>query len=416
MIRVVVFTLAVIMGRLSSAAMIPNDTSSELRLGHGADPVTDKLYEKCVEFEENEYVGEDLFQKYEDYADLPSRKLEMKVELVTTYDQVDRFTNASISAGVSYAAASGSFSYNKENRYSLESDRAMVGIEAIADYGRWYLKGVKLKSEFLKLYKKDPKMFYSLCGKEYVSGFIAGQGIRILLATEKLSIYSYEKIAMSMSAAYGAGNLSANLDASFLNVAEELSKLGSLSINLLTFGGSEFNSLTKLMESKGDIEEFRKRVAELAKDMESNKAIKVVWITQPYPGVLNEDNKILNDVKRKTLRDLFQTYRHIAGARDRLSLAVNQGMDTHIRPFCGAKYSKECDNYIELMNQRFAALENAVNNIETLYRECVNAESTVECKLPTIEDVNVDFLTQMMWPERYKYELYQRYLDDIANN
>ncbi len=415
MYKTIIITGALLFAQLGQAAIIPEHKNLQLRLGAGVDPVTDNVYEKCVSYNSEVFTDEDEYSQYTSESDVPPKSLEMSVEMITSYRDVDKYTNTQVSAGGSYAGFSGNVSYGEESRFSLESDRAMVGIEASAEYGKWYATDVELKPEFKKLYQENPQEFFRRCGKQFVAGYVKGQGIRILLATEKLSIYNYSKIVATAEASYGVEGLSADASVGFMQVASELSKLGSLSVEMNAWGTAPFKNLSPMVNSPSDVQTFRDNVSKLVDAMETSDRVVVKWVTEPYPGVGSTDNRLMVEHQRGTLHELINIFRRLSGARKRLSRFVTS-WDQHIYPFCSNNQIERCERYVDKMDTRFENIGEAIKEVESLYNKCLDAQTTEDCQLPSIATINVDSLTEIKWPSRMRYELYEQQLLEMVQN
>lgn len=394
--------------------LIPARENTEVRLGYGVDVVTEEPLEKCIEWNKDSYEREDAAAGAK-AADGSTRSLGIQVEHISSYEQYDDFSRQSVSANISYKVYSGSYNYEGNHSSKMQSDQVMVGMKAFADYGRSYLKDVKLRPEFAELLEKDPKAFYTRCGTEYISGFKEGQGIYMLMSTTSNLQESYDHVSHSVKASMKSVGVKADFSASFLDIATSLLKFGSLKIDVRLVGGSSLSSISNLVSSTMDVENFKTKITDIMKGLERSAAQRYVYISSPYPGITDKDGKILASIKKETLKDLFSDYRKLMDNLVRLRKIIRSS-DSFILPISGfanicTKYPLQCKEYLLTLGTREKALRNALDRVNELSDACVVAKKPSDCSSLSAEEINIDELSMIKWPDQFKGFLYEQWLD-----
>ncbi|SME98277.1 hypothetical protein [Pseudobacteriovorax antillogorgiicola] len=392
-------------------AVIPITTESEARLGFGIDPIYEQNYENCVEFDDG-VVSEDSHSESTFNSGAPSLKLDQRQ--ITTHKEVDRFLNASISGSFSYLGATGSFSTSYENRFDLDSDNLTIGIEAIADYGRFYLKNVRIKPEYAALSDKE---FERRCGREYISGYRLGQGVYILMSLSESTLETYEKITADFDASKGGNTIESN----FVKSAELLSKYGQLTVAARVFGGGDVASLSALLANSKDAEKFMTQIESYLKKMKKSQAVRTKYLTSAYPGRPNDISAVtFQSYKKETLTDLYSDYRKVMTSLSRVRSYIREGGPA-LRRYFGSRLCQvsessrgpNCNEYISALNTLKDDLEEAVAVINKHASNCIAARQTSECKTPDVETLNVYDLTIIRWPGQYKKVLLDQLLGSL---
>lgn len=405
-----IWILTVLFGAQAQAAIITITPETELRLGDGVETITEQHFNSCVEFDEKDLYSEDGVSD-----EISARKSELNLELVTSYRDFDRYTNISISGSIKAMSGGGSFSMNSESRYTMHSDQAALGISSHADYGRWYLRKVKLKPELLKLAQTNPDKFYEMCGKEYVAGYVSGQGVKVLLTTAQNSEYSYERLQASLQASYNGGAYSGKMSAAFENVTTELIKNGMLKIHFLGYGSGEMKAEEALIRDHKDIKEYREKIADIVKAIEGKSAMRIAYLTRPYPGLSGLFNPILIAHQKQTIELLFANYRRLYDTRTRLTNIMGPQFASFAERECVVDYKKYCVDYVAALEKTRSFVEESIKLIEKLSQDCIKAKEVSQCRLPTVQEVNMDALNRVQWPLQFKYALYLQMLRDIRD-
>lgn len=404
---------------MAQATMIPIDDRTEVALGDGVDPVTGQRFNPCIKYDPNNVEPEDFKdeknKEEEEKKRSSARKMKVEVQQVTSYRDFDRYTNTSVSGSFNYYGSGGSFSVDQESRNTMFSDQASLGISDEADYGRWYLSGVELLPEMAELAKRDPDQFYKMCGREYIAGYIRGQGIRILMSTEKNSVYSYERIQASLHAAYNGAVTKGSLDASFTNIASELIKNGMLRINYFSFGSGDLSSANELIRNQDDINAYREKIADIVQKMKGDQAVKTVYITRTYPKLQGSYDPIFAAHQKQTFDLLYSDYRRLFDTRKRLASIMGPDFSNFADRQCVADYKKYCVDYVDRLEESRQQVEDAIGLIDRLAMQCAHAKTKEDCVLPSLRQINLDVLTQIQWPMQFRYAMYLQMLEDIKN-
>lgn len=381
--------------------------ATELTLGYGTNADTEDRLGECIDTSQAIYEAADG-QPNTIAPDSPSAALALDVKSISSYTDIDTFTDISVSGKIKTASYGGGFSYNNTEIYSLTADSAMVGIRASADYGRWYLKDPKLKPEYQELYKRDPAEFFRVCGTEYVSGYRLGQGVKVLLSTANKSTYSYEKISASAnaSASFGAG--SGSVSASFLNVASSLLKMGSLNVSVRAYGSQGLDTLSGLITAQSDVTKLAEQISQIVGKMKPDHSTRYVFLTSPYPvqSLSFNNSPIMREHRAQTLRSLYDDYRRLSQDLTRANALVTNlpsllGQWGALCNYATAE-SGSCENYIAKMNELRTKIQDAIGKLDGLSRECAIAQKIADCRAGDAADVRVNELTIKTWEQQYK--------------
>lgn len=394
--------------------LIPSRENTEVRLGYGVDIITEEPLERCMDWDEGEYIREDAAAGAQ-AAEQSTRGLEIHVEQISSYKQYDEFSRQSVSANISAKFYSGGYNYDGNRSSKMQSDQVIVGMKAFADYGRSYLKNPRLKPEFQELLEKNPRVFYARCGTEYISGFNEGQGIYVLMSTTANLQESYRNVAQSLKAKMRAFGAKAELSASFENIATSLLKFGALKIDVSLMGGSSLGSLSVLLSNDVDVAQFKEKIAEIMGELQRSAAQRHIYISSVYPGISSREGKVLASIKRETLKELFADYRKLMDNLLRLRKIIHSS-DTFELPTSGfsnicTKYPVQCKEYLLQLAEREKGLRGALDKVNELSDNCVAAEKPSECKTLSPQELNIDEMTLIDWPDQFKGFLYQQWLD-----
>lgn len=353
----------------------------------------------------------------------PTAFLDLDVASISSYEQLDSFTDINVSANVRSGAYSGDFAYSDTSQYNLSSDTASVGIKVMADYGRWnYDDSLKLKKEYQDLYERDPDKFFERCGTEYVSGFRKGQGVTVLLSTASRSVYSYEKISATVNASVNTGTTSGNFSGSFLDITSSLLKMGSLNIKVKSFGGVRPVEIQKLITSEAEVKELAKTISGIVGGLKASDSSRTVYLTKKYPNIdytLVNVNPIFREHRRYVISSLFSDYRRLSVDLSRATTLAN-ALPNKMKDWgrlCdySTPETGSCEGFISEINNLKNGIENAVIKIEALARACSKAKTISECKTANPRDVNIGSLIIKRWDSQYKTELRKAFLDRLTN-
>lgn len=400
--------------------VIGMNPKSEVRAGLGVNADTLDLFEECIDMQGAEFKAED--GQPEPGAGSPSTDLQVNVVSISSYQDLDQFTDVNVSANIKSASYSGSFNYSQTEKYAMTSDLASVGIQASADYGRWYLKEPKLKPEYQSLYERSPQEFFKRCGSEFVSGYRRGQGVLILLSTSKKSVETYEKISASVQASVNSGTVTGNASASFLNIASSLLKMGSLNVEVRAYGGGPLSTISGLITAKADVESLATQISNLVNQMTPVQSSRYVMMTSPYPGVNYSEIKsspVMRDYRQFILRSLFADYRRLQQDLNRAAEIVRNGagLKKNLGPLCTfpTKSNDTCDAFVSRLDGLKTNIEGAIRTIDELTKKCSVATDPDGCKSASAGDVRVSDLTIKTWEQQYRRQLeieYIQYLRD----
>lgn len=386
--------------------------TSQTRLAYGVDPITEKVFEKCIDSGNDETAPEDGADPNER---VPKSAFDMpfSVEQITSSSQMDRYSSSSVSASASYGIYSGSFSYAAQNKSALFSDQASVGIEAVADYGRWYLKKTTLKPEYAQLATRDLKEFFRVCGPEYVVGYRLGQGLRVVLSTSTLVTETYSSMQASVQGGVNAGVGSANLAGAFMETAYNLLKMGSLTVKLTSFGSGPLNELSKLVNTNSEVTAFRDNIANLLSTMTPDKSVRTHYITRPYFPSAREYDALLTEHKRRVVLQLYSDYRQLYDTQDRLNTAfTNNRIAGFLRETC--RNSKDvCDAYVDGLKKVREQIGLRLDEIQSSVRKCSAANKLSECSSRAEVPWEMSELQHIVWPPAFRYQMLQAELDRV---
>lgn len=402
-------------------ATLPVTGETELILGNGLNVDTEDRLENCMEVANVPLVPADG-QPDQIGEGSSTAALTLDVRSLSTYEDIDRFTNTSVSASVKGATYSGSFSYNGTEIYALTADNAVVGIQATADYGRWYFQNPQLKQEYKAIYDRNPEEFFRRCGTEYVSGYRLGQGVSVLLSTASRSQYSYEKISMDAKASADFGAGSGSVSASFLNVASSLLKLGSLNVKVRAYGAGGINTLEKLIKAEADVKSLAQEISQIVGAMKPNQATRYVLLTSPYPGIDYKDFKyspVLKAHRRQTLINLFSDYRKLSQDLNRAT-TLSRNLPALVSSWgklCDYATAEtgSCSDFVTKMDAWKVGLQNGIAKIDELTKQCSAATKIDDCKSARTADLLVGDLMVKQWEQQYKNVLILAFLKAHQN-
>lgn len=407
--------------QVSSAAILPNTDTNEAKLGGGIRVETEQIFPTCLEpFDRNKMQAEDSNSTTRDPKG--AKTLRVKSEVIRSFESLDEYTNESISAEVSYMAYSGSAHYNRESKFSLSSDTITVGIKAEANYGRWYIRKPTLKSEFAKLAAKNPTEFYKRCGREYVSGYKLGQGLNIILRTEKFSSSSYEKVDAGVSGSVSAGQgASGSVQAAFLSVTEKLMNYSSLNVQIIGFGVNGLRSTSKILRSKRDVEEILRTISEMVAAISENNAVVTDYMTSTYPIMDQKYSGALGEARRQTLKGFYSAFRQVDTDLSRIRNYVNHDFRVDYQSLCDLSAkdrgpAMSCDDYARYITDETINLNQARAKLIAAIQKCANGEGIDSCGLGDLEVQMRLAKRARLWPHQYRRTLeiakYQRDIRD----
>ncbi len=387
--------------------------SSRFRLGHGVEPLTQQVFNRCIEYDKG-FENENGL----DPDGLPKSGVEMpvRIEQVTSVSQLDRYSSSSVSAGASYAFVSGGFSRTQTSAKSVFSDRAMVGIEAGTNYGRFYLKNPRLKPEYAQLAATNIRKFYDTCGTEYISGFTLGQGLRVLMTASTDITKSFESMSAAVSAGVQYGAIGGSFAGSFANAASSLLALGSLQVDFVSYGGGELKDLSGLIKSDGDAKQFRDLISKYMEGLDATKAVRTGYISQPYFPDRSYD-PLLTEVKHTAIKRLFEDFRYLHQNQDRLNQAfAENGTLRAMKKECEPADRKPiCDTYLASLTALNKKVTEKLDRIRDAVSACVAAKTVADCDRFVRDRYEVEELRRTMWPAHFRYQLLQSNLDEIRN-
>lgn len=406
-------TAAVAVSVNSSAAILRNDVNSTIRLGYGIDTSILKVFgaQPCVEFDPNDV----------EHADSPNSNVRNPTgtkgfnvykEVVTSSMQADEYTHTSVSASLNYFAASGKFNADDKQVYKMSSDQLAIGIKAEADYGRWYLKHVRLKPMMYWLAKLDKQAFFAKCGHEYVNGYKLGQGLSVLLTTlNRTSFYSQE-FSSSTSVSIGGSSVGVAASAAFESAAKELIKLGKVQVRVTGYGTTALPSET--LSSEEDIITFSKKIRDIVEKMRTQDAQEISYITSPYPNVSYTADPIMEEIKHNTFESLFSDFRRVSSDLDHLRSIARSSVPAQISGLCQQRGIKECTDYGNYLDHLIQLDQQAIDTIDQQAMACEKAEHAGDCVSTSVWVIHpelADVASGVKWPSYYRRLLYQAGLD-----
>lgn len=411
-------TLAMLHSLPSFAAIIPNTDKNEVSLGKGIRVETEQIFPTCLEtFQYDEMIAEDSFGN--NRSPKGAKTLEVKSEVIRSYQSLDEYTNESYSADVQYMAASGSAHYNREAHMQLSNDSITVGIKAHANYGRWYIKEPRLKAEFLKLAATNLPAFYKRCGQEFVSGYKLGQGISIILRTQDFSSLNQEKIDSGANASISAASGSASVQAAFLSVANKLLAYGSLEVQIVGYGVNGLSSTSQILKSKKDVESILDVISNMITDLDPNNAVVTHYMTSNYPISDQNYSGVQGEARRQSLSDLYSAYRQIETDLGRLRHYVNVDFKSDYQRLCEltekeTKKIPSCDQYTAYIASEVKNLSQAQDHLIKAIQDCALGDTIKSCRLADLETQIMLAQKSRLWPKQYRRLLeYAKYRRDI---
>lgn len=413
-------TLAALMAaNISHAAVLRNDVNTTIRLGYGIDTDIAQVFdgESCVEFDPNNVVNEDSRNPNEQ-APTHTKLFNVAKEVVSSSLQMDEYTHTSVSASINYMVASAGYSMDDKQVSKLKSDQVAVGIKVDADYGRWYLKNVKLKPEMARLAQRDLQAFFAKCGHEYVSGFKLGQGLKVLMTTVSRSSFYRHDRTEEFNADVGSGDVSAKVNATIQQSAMQLLNYGSLQVKVTGYGNSGISVVSDILRNEGEVKKFVEQVSKMVSDMTTNSAVKSAYVTSRYPGIPSSAyDPMLAQIKYNTYQSLFSDFRKVLSDLERLRLIARNGFAGQFWTMCNASSAQKCQEYGNYINYLIGINEQALRDINSAARKCVKAVKAEDCVSTSVWVVNPvlgELQKSVKWPYQFRKELYQAELDMIS--
>ncbi|KYG66554.1 hypothetical protein AZI86_05785 [Bdellovibrio bacteriovorus] len=399
----------VFVSQVGNAAILQNTEKNEAQLGSGIRVETEQLFPTCLQsFDRKEMISEDTLAS----TPVPesAKSVEVKSEVIRSYETLDEYTNTSFSASVQYMAYSGSAYYNREAQTKISSDTITVGIKAIANYGRWYIKNPVLKPEFARLAQTNIKEFYKRCGKEFVSGYKLGQGINIVLRTLDYSSYSYEKVDMGMSASGGSGGFSASVQAAFMSVASKLLNYSSLEVQINAYGLEGLQTTSRIIKTEKDVEKILETISAMIEEVEKKNAVVTDYLTAAYPIKDQPYTGALGEARRQSLKDLFAAFRQIDFDLSRMRSYVTHDYVAEFQKLCDLNEEDKrtlmtCERYQEYVKRQTTALNSARELVVKAIQDCANAEDIKNCRLADLDAQMMLAKETRLWPKQYRRKL-----------
>lgn len=411
--KILLFVLLAAVNGANADEIFKVYSDTKLQLGYGIEPLTEQLYEQCVDMGPDKAVAPEDTDVPKD-GSMSSTNLPVKVSQITSYSQIDEFSSSSASASGSYGAFSGGFSYASTESKYLMSDRAAVGIQASADYGRWYLVNQTLKPEYRALAEKDINEFYARCGTEFVAGYRRGQSLKVMLSTSTQVTKTFKSVSVSVSAGVSAGAAGASFSGAFMNTASALLKLGSLEVHFNAQGAGKLAELSPLLKTDQDVIKFRDTIAEFMSKMKPENAIKTHYITRPYfPG--RGYDPLLVRLKRDRIKGMYDDYRLLYDNQERMRKAFrNSSVERKLRELCDTRGAKnECDSYIDGMKNYSALIDRKLEAIRQAVHVCAHGSKVSDCPSFDTDHWEISSLWQITWPATFRYALLNGHLDEI---
>ena len=400
-------------------AILPSHEYLETRLGGGINVDSGELFNSCVDFDPSQVVSADGFGANAAPQAMINGNFTMK--LITSYLDVDELTQTRAEGGVKSAYASGRFQYSRDTAHHLTSDSVAVGIKAIADYGRFYLKSTKLKAEYAELAKKDIEEFYRRCGHEYVSGYRLGQGVLALMSTDKESVYNYDKISTSISAS-GGGVVKGDFSASFLAMSKQLSEVGLLHVQLNILGGSKLSEYSSFISSESDMTSLKQKLATIVENMKPDQAAKIAYYTSKYEfpvaQIGDEYDHRISEYKNLVLKQLYADFRLYSDQLVKLNDAIRD-MDKYLDSWSNIckteSEKKECRAYFDYLEKQHEAIDTILKSIATKTEQCVKAKDSKGCDVLSADEQKNALVFKMNWPKQYYKLKYVAFIQRIKD-
>lgn len=395
---------------VANATIIPNTDRSEIRLGDGIKVEVDQRFPTCLqEFNRNDLIPEDGNHSAD--SGVSSRNLKMTSEIIKSYQSLDQYTHQSISADVQYMAYSGSASYSSEQERKFNREQITVGIQASADYGRFYIRNARLRPEIADLARTNLNSFYSQCGFEFVSGVSLGQGISIVLRTLDTSDYEHSDVKANAEAAVEGTSGSGSVSAAFSSVANSLMKYSSLEVFIYAFGAGELKSTSKILTTEKDIKAIVKEISDLMNQMKSEQAIVTNYLTAPYPIQQQPYKGILGDVKRQSILNLFSAFRGISSDLNGLKDYIHRDFQSDLGSLCAPDLKNfvgnkdrylDCTEYSRYVKSQVEALQSARAAIAQEVKRCAENSFNDLCRLTDVQQAFKIAEQDRYWPAKYK--------------
>jgi hypothetical protein len=407
MIQRIVLTGLMLSSSVGFGTVLQITPSTELSLGRGADSLTEQAYDQCITYD---------LEKFEDGSstlkpgEFTANQLPVKIEQITSYEQMSEYSATSISASVSYSFVSASMSYSSSQGSNMFSDQASVGMDVSADYGRWFITNVQIKPEYASLARDE---FYKKCGKEYVAGYRLGQGVRVKMTVSASATSSYSQMSTAVGVAVSTGEIGVGVAGAFQNAASSLMQASSLQVDMTAYGAGDLNKINTLIATENDAVKFRNTLATYVSGLDAKNAVRTHYITRAYYPEDNTFDPMLIQVQRQTVQSLYSDFAMLTQNKQRLEAATRNGK---LRQFLGdicQKKPTECATYVTTMEHEQNWITDQIAKLDDLSKQCIQATKTSDCK--TYAEVNImqDQLENIIWPVNYRYQLMQAYLDDI---
>ena len=400
-------------------AILPSHENSETRLGGGINVDSGELFNSCIDFDPAEVVSADGFGANSSPQTMINGNFTMKH--VSSYKEVDELMQVRAEGGVKSAYASGRFQYSRDTSYHLSSDSVAVGIKAIADYGRFYLKKPKLKPEYAALSKTDINEFFRRCGHEYVSGYRLGQGILAMMSTDKESVQNYDKIAASLDAS-GGGAAKVDFSASFLAMTKQLSEVGMLHVQINILGGSKLSENSVFINSESDMTKLRDKLAALVANLKPEQTAKTAYYTAKYEfpvaAVTDQYDQRLAEHKNYVLTQLHADFRLYSEQLTRMNDSLrdmNKYLDSWNNICKDESDKKECVNYFEYLKKQHESVEVILKSIAKKTEDCVKAKDSANCDVLGAEEQKNAIYSKMLWPKQFYRIKYLSFLKKVKD-
>lgn len=406
----IVMILPLVLAMQSSATIIPNTSENELRLGDGIKVEVDQRFPTCLaDFNRTDLVPEDRL--VDGTTPTSSRVLKLTSEVIRSFQSLDQYTHQSISADVQYLAYSGSASYTSDQESKFSREQITVGIQASADYGRYYIPNPQLRPEYANLAQADVSRFYSQCGFEFVSGVVLGQGVSVILRTLDSSSYDHSSVSASAEASVEGVKGSGSISAAFASVATNLMKYSSLEVFIYAYGAGDLKSTTKVLTTEKDVKEIVKVLSEMINQINPDQAVVTSYMTSPYPIAHQPYKGILGDVKRQSIHSLYSAFRGVSSDLYLLKRYVNRDLRADLGKMCEPELKKyvespnqylSCEDYSRYLEAQVETLHQAQSQIAKEIKRCAENDFTDLCRLTDVEQSLRVAAQDRYWPSKYK--------------
>ena len=289
---------------------------SRLHIGGGNDPFKPgEAYPSCLEHDGIEAVSTgNMFTSSLEITGISSSR---------DFYQKTGFSS-SLEASSFFYSGEVSFSFDFEKELSEKSVSWLVVLRA--DYGDFFLKNPRLKSELIGL---TPKQIANKCGTEFVLEEKRSVMVYTLLSLKNLKIREKREILAHLNIVSNAGFLDGSFEASYKDFMQKAQSMGQVSIKIYTRGGGgivKFKSLLDLntfMNHKAILNTFQTYLNQI----NYHHAVPHLYTTAGLAKFIPDSFSPVG-FKKATLTNLYYRYRKLITKISKLDNLIDSGVSS----------------------------------------------------------------------------------------